>query len=382
MTDTRNLTPEDGAKAIFSLMSDIGEATANGDLDGLEAILDRMETIVTRTGVEVPGVTDRIEAIKRQSRRARRHVENTDAALWAGDLERAEMLGFEDPGLDLAALHGAGGATHEPGDLAEAEIAVEPEDDLDDTGFDLSDFAASIGIEIEGFGAEEEDPYAHIAEGVPGAIKAFIASGADPNAPAGPSRHTPLLAALDAPRRWPGEIAKLIAAGADATVIHAEGDNAISWAMGYRHPETVAPEGERGIIDLLVAHGADVNHTVPGQMTALQRAIIQGGPVHVKALLDHGADPTVDMFENFQPAKLARATLIMQAAAKPEILRVLLDHGVDAARRDALGRAPLDFVREEAEAARARVDIDDEWTVDHAEALEISLGILERHLGV
>jgi hypothetical protein len=72
----------------------------------------------------------------------------------------------------------------------------------------------------------------------------------------------------------------------------------------------------------------------------------------------------------------------MLAAAKPDVLRVLLEHGVDAARPDALGRNPLDFVRQEAEAARARVDADDEWTVDHAEALEISLGMLERHLSV
>ena len=109
----------------------------------------------------------------------------------------------------------------------------------------------------------------------PGAIDALIASGADLNAPGGPSQHTPLLAALDAPGRSASDLGKLIDAGADPTRLHAEGDNAISWAMGYHHPETVTPDGERALIALLVAHGADVNHVIPGQMTALQRAIIQ-----------------------------------------------------------------------------------------------------------
>ena len=381
MTDEPELAPEEGAQALFGLIDDIGEAAGAGDLDGLNGILDRMEGIVAATGVEIPGLTDRVAAIKGQGLKAREHFENVDAALWAGDLQRARMLNMSGPELDMAALHGDALALDEAEDIS-PDLTLDGEEGFgEDAEFDLADFAAGIGVDLDD-ASIEDDPYADIAEGAPGAIDALIASGADLNAPGGPSQHTPLLAALDAPGRSAGDLKKLIDAGADPMVLHAEGDNAISWAMGYHHPETVTPDGERALIALLVAHGADVNHVIPGQMTALQRAIIQAGPVHVAALLAHGADASVDMFADFEPAKLARATLVMQAAAKPEVLAVMLDHGIDGARRDAHGRAPLDFIRQEAEAARARVNPDDEWTVDHAEALEISLGLLERHLAM
>ncbi|MDJ1008043.1 MAG: hypothetical protein QNJ13_09500 [Paracoccaceae bacterium] len=380
MADTPQMSPEEGANAIVALIGDIADATVEGDLDRIETILDRMEGIVAETGVEMPGLADRVAAIKGQSVRAKRHFENTDAALWAGDLRRAEVLSTAGPSLDLAALHGETWTES----AIEADPTIEAEDDLaDDADFNLADFAASLGLDPTALaGADDDDLYADIAEGAPGAIDALIASGADLNAPSGPAQHTPLLAALDAPGRSADDVAKLIAAGANPRVIHAQGDNAVSWAMGYHHPDTVTPESERALIARLADHGADVNHAIPGQMTAIQRAVLQAGPVQVAALLAAGADQTVDIFEHFVPEKLAGVTLVAFAAPKPDVLRVLLDHGADAARPDARGRRPVDFVRVEAEAAWNRVDPDDGWTIDHAEALEISLGMLERHLGL
>ena len=383
MTDGTNLDPGEGAEAIFALMGDIAEASADGDLSRLEAIIDQMQVIVAETGVEMPAMAQKIAALKGQSSRARVHLENTDAALWAGDLKRAEHLSIAGPGLDFAALNVAIDESDEMSDVSfDEDPGAEDAADLDaDLDFDLADFAASLGVDLD-FDEMNDAPdaYGDLASGQPGALEALIETEADLNRPSGPSRHTALLAALDAPGRSAQTLERLIAAGADPKVIHAEGDNAISWAMGYHHPSTVTEPGEADLIACLVAHGADVNHSVAGQMTALQRGILQAGAPQVAALLAMGADQTVDMASDFHPEMLASATCVMLAAAKPEVLRLLLDFGADANRPDARGRTPIDFVRDQAEAARDRVDVDDEWTVDHAEALEISLGLLERHL--
>ncbi len=382
MNDKTELGAAEGAEAIFALVEDIAEASADGDLARLETIIDKMQLIAAESGVEMPAIAQKIASLKGQSSRAKKHFENTDAALWAGDLKRAERLTFQGPGLDFAALEVAAGNAVNDG-------MIDYSDDIDleegiDPDFDLSDFAAGLGVDID-MAALEVDPgaddeFASIAAGEDGAIEAAIEARVDLNAPSGPSQHTALLAALDAPKRAADKIKRLLEAGADARVVHVQGDNALSWAMGYHHLETVTAESEAALIACLVEHGANANHSVSGQLTALQRGILQAEVPQVQALLIAGADHAMPMAADFEPKKLASATAVMLAAAKPETLSVLLDHGADAETPDALGRTALEFVRLEAEAARNRVDIDDEWTVDHAEALEISLGLLERHL--
>lgn len=379
MTEPADLSPEEGAQALFALMIEINEASADGDLDRLETIIDQMQVIVAQTGVEMPAMAEKIAGLKGQSKRAKVHLANTDAALWAGDLKRAEHLSIAGPGLNFAALNIALDDEHTGADQPFGEDP-EPEDDA--LEFDLADFAASLGVDLdlEDEEVDEDDRFADLADGVEGALDALLQSGADLNMPSGPQRYTALLAALDAPGRSAATIQRLIDAGADPLVVHSQGDNALSWAMGYHHPDSVSPESEAALINCLVSHGADPNHSVSEQITALQRGILQAGAPHVAALLAHGADHRLDMAEDFLPEMLGSATSVMLAAPKPDVLAVLLDHGADAARPDAKGRLPLEFVQLEADAARDRVDIDDEWTVDHAEALEISLGILERHL--
>ncbi|MEL7106470.1 MAG: hypothetical protein AAGM21_11150 [Pseudomonadota bacterium] len=376
MSNEPDLSPQEGADALFSLINDVTKATEDGDLGRLEDLIDQMQMIANQTGVDVPGMAGQIERLKRQSRQAKTHFANTDAALWAGDLQRAEHLALSGPPFDLATLNMVDEARSQ-----DAGYDEDPELDAMGLTFDLADFAADLGVEFEPGGLiDPPDLFADLAAGLPGALDMLIDTDADLNTPSGPARHTALLAALDAPGRTAQTLERLIAAGADPKVIHAEGDNTISWAMGYHHPETVNEKSEADLIACLVAHGANVNHSVAGQITALQRGILQAGAPQVAALLAVGADQTVDMASDFHPEILASVTTVMLAAAKPDVLRLLLDYGADAARPDATGRIPLDFVKQQAEAARDRVDLDDDWTVDHAEALEISLGILERHL--
>lgn len=376
MTDGPNLSVQDGATALFSLMNDITEASVEGDLGRLDHLIDQMQNIAAQTGVDVPGLADQIERLKRQCQQATTHFANTDAALWAGDLERAEALSIAGPPFDGATLNAVDGMKVDATDYDE-----DPEPDAHVLEFDLADFAADLGIEFDPDAiVDTPDLFADLAAGLPGAVDVLIDTEADLNTPSGPSRHTALLAALDAPGRTAQTLERLIAAGADAKVVHAEGDNAISWAMGYHHPETVNEKSEADVITCLAAHGANVNHRVAGTITALHRGILQAGAPQVAALLAVGADQTIDMPPDFQPDMLALATCPMLAAAKPDVLRLLLDFGADATRPDAKGRTAVDFVRQQAEAARDRVDLEDDWTVDHAEALEISLGMLERHL--
>ena len=100
MSDTPELSPQDGANALFSLIGDVTQATEDGDLGRLEDIIDQMQMIAQQTGVEVPGLTDQIERLKHQSHQAKTHFANTDAALWAGDLQRAERLAMSGPPFD------------------------------------------------------------------------------------------------------------------------------------------------------------------------------------------------------------------------------------------------------------------------------------------
>ena len=367
--DTDKMSPEDGLKGINDLLNKVVEATGKNNLAGMDDIIARMGDIVSATGVEIPGMTDRLEMLQGQTSTARHHIENSDAAMWVGDLARAEALGQAGPGLDLEALLGDTYSAIEPGDDADLD-GEDDDEDLDGEEPDLAELLASMGLDA----AEPEeilpDLYADIASGHPGAIEAFIGSGEDPNLPRGEDQHTALLAALDAPNRRLEQIEKLLQAGADPMVIHCFGDNALSWAAGYHHPDTVDADSETALMARLAALGVDPNHvTQVGNWTVLHRAIVQGDAARVNGMLAAGADPGIPVLANYMPEKLAHFTCAMLAAPKPEVLQVLIDRGLDPLLPDGLGRDPIMVIEAEAQAARARAMDDDPWTVDHAEYL-------------
>lgn len=363
------MTPEDGQNAMYDLIQGIVGATEKQDLAGLETIISKMGDIVDATGINVPGLGAQQAALTQASLNARHHTENTQAALWVGDLERADALLLQGPEMKLDAM----GVTVADKDYDDDEDAEMSEEDLQaffaETGMDGTDF--------EDPSPEWLDLYEQIALGTQGAIEDFVQSGADPNLPSGLSRHTALLAALDAPGRRVENIALLIAAGADVTALHIDGDNALSWAMGYHHLGTVSLDSEAALMAFLKEHGADVNHEPSGYWTVLHRAIIQGGAAQVAAILPLGADTGKCLPEVFEPPKLANATPVMLAAPKPDVLQLLLGAGADPSMPDATGRLPLDFIEQEASAARSRAN--DDWTISHAEALETSLRIVREH---
>ena len=362
------MTPSQGQDALFELIVQVGEATEAGDNDALHQILNDMGDIVTATGVDVPGIQDSLAALQGENAKIATFGANHDAAMWAGDLSRAHALLEAGVPLDYDNIPGVN-----------APALDEFSDDEDYTAEVAEDDPQMIQLLAE-FAAKSDagpDIFAEIAEGTPGAIGAAIARGDDLNTPCGEARHTALLAALDAPHRRAEKIERLINAGADARAIHADGDNTLSWAAGYHHPETVTAESEIELMTLLARHHADPNHeTEICDWTPLHRAIVQGDAARVAGMLAAGADISATTGPNYEPMKLVGFTPLMLAAPKPDVVRLLLAEGADPTEKDAHGRLPLEVIGAEAKAARARADEADPWTFAHAEALEESRDLI------
>lgn len=368
MSDDHNstLTPHEGVAAIMALVPQIAEKAANNDLSGINDLLDQLEMIATSTGLDMSAITAQFSGLREQSAHAQHHFANHDAAMWAGDMARARFLNDRGPSIDHAAL----GVPDFSDDVGWDEDAARDEV-FDQRGIDP--YQSLQGAEIPA------DRYGDIALGKSGAIAAFIATGLDPNTPTGDSLHTAFLAALDAPHRNLGDLQALCDAGADPCLIHAWGDNSLSWAMGYPHLDTVTAQSEMAIISFLCKRGVDVNHGIADFGSVFRRALINGGVDQVAALLANGADPTGNLPDDFPSDFLAGATPIMAAAPKPDVIALLLSHGIDPHTPDSKGRDPIAFIAAHARAARERVSASDPWTGAFADALETTLALLPGH---
>ncbi len=132
-------------------------------------------------------------------------------------------------------------------------------------------------------------------------VKTLLAAGVGPDGKLKDSRSTPLVVAA---RKGDLELARLlIEKGADVNLMPLrcfpqlrKGEYYIGGplheAIGFDQPE---------IIDLLLAHKADVNLLEPrGKITALWLAAWKGKPDLIKRLLDLGADPDTESVKEFQ----------------------------------------------------------------------------------
>lgn len=81
-------------------------------------------------------------------------------------------------------------------------------------------------------------------------------------------------------------VAYLIEQGAD---IHARSNN----SMNNTPLHAVMPGGQRALVELLLARGADVNSRQEGGWVALHEAALRGDADLVSLLLDYHADPTL-----------------------------------------------------------------------------------------
>lgn len=135
-------------------------------------------------------------------------------------------------------------------------------------------------------------------------VRTLLEAGADANAPADVSRRTPL---------------------------H------YTFCRRFGESRSVTDSDVLAVVELLLAHGADVNARAAGNWTPLSIAVQTGGPKSVKALLDNGAD--LEAWEYHSPLHLAAWRTDSQAV---DVVKALLDSGADVnARAGYDGDTPL-----------------------------------------
>lgn len=327
------------------LLDDLSLAINSADLDSFDATHQALRLAAARDPSLTPDLFAHIADLRSELLSAIAIADDVQAALWVGDMQRVQQL-------EQSALPGSAGP--DEGD---------DEDDLDP---DLDDYFAAT------------DLYADLSAGLPGAVNALLASGIDLQSCSGDENRPALFAALEAPGRSVNTIRPLLDAGADAGTVLDDGSSVLSWALMYDHYDTVAPDSEKTLFDLLIAHGAEANGHSDDFGHNLLAAIIMGGVPQVASLLQAGADLAVTAPDDFQLPNLAGATPLMLAAAKPDLVRLLLAHGANPTERDADGRTPREVIHDAAFQARARVK--DDWSLRHADALDQSLALIRAAL--
>lgn len=155
-----------------------------------------------------------------------------------------------------------------------------------------------------------EDFFSAIRENDPGAIKALLARGFDPNT-RGPKGEIGLLMALDEPTMSAAQ-ALLEAPKIDVNALDPQGESALMMASlkgqfdiakelidmgadvnktGWTPLHYAATAGQTKIVSLLLDHSAYIDAASPNGTTPLMMAAYYGNDATVKLLLDEGADP-------------------------------------------------------------------------------------------
>jgi ankyrin repeat protein len=319
------------------LMSRLTGAMLDGDLQAFDAAYEDLTELIGVDPSIDPDILHDLDAMRGEMVETEAAQAEIDAALWSGNLERAEAL--------EAVLY----------------------DDIDD---DEGPEDGVIDLTV--------DPYADLAAGKPGAVEALLAARADLNAPLGPDPRPALFAALEAPNRSPETVERLIRAGADPlAIIEEDGTTAMVWALMAKDMADFDSDSEGRLFDLLLRHGADPDEGCGDFGSVLNRAIVLGLPAHVTALLEAGAGISTVAPYDFAVYDLAHAPALVLAGPKPDVVTLLLEAGADPLSLGTFDQTPLDFVTAAAADARARQTADDPWTQAHATALTQSASLLQ-----
>lgn len=116
-----------------------------------------------------------------------------------------------------------------------------------------------------------------------------------------------------------------------------------------------AENGDAGLADLLIRHGADIDARGPGGMSALMRAAFYANTEVVRALTERGA--AVDATDENGWTALMHAAhqyhptccnqwQMSHRSDRGETITHLLDHGADADRRNDEGKTALELAME------------------------------------
>ncbi len=156
------------------------------------------------------------------------------------------------------------------------------------------------------------------------ALEARLAAGDDVNATTGRDQLRPLHLA-----KTPEVIARLVAAGADASLTDGGGQSPVHVAVALA--DHLPREELLARVDALLAIGVPIDAREQNGFSALELAIDAGIPELVARLLDAGADVEAAAFDEIRPVK--RAALGAFDTRRLEILKLLLARGADARRR-------------------------------------------------
>ncbi len=191
-----------------------------------------------------------------------------------------------------------------------------------------------------------------IYEGDMEAVQAAL-TGVDLNRGYGRYGTVPIWWAMHAAKNRLALLTALLNAGARADYATDEGYTPLHWVSDAGYSNTPV---QAQIALLLVARGGDVGARNRYGWTPLQAAVLEGSAEELAALLAVGADPDLPYAAYSMPEFTRGLTPLMVAAANPDKVALLLNHGADPGRCAADGTRPEDYMQAQIVARPSRLD--------------------------
>lgn len=196
------------------------------------------------------------------------------------------------------------------------------------------DFAAVA--DVPGYEPETDPEYNALSDALDGDDDAAVAAVLDGlgnlNRHLGLYDQTPLGMALSAPGRTAARVGLFLDRGARAEFATSEGYTPLHNIGDYMWTGDTPDTADElaAIVTALVTAGAEIEARTHWGWTPLVRAAVEGSALEMRALLAASADPNAWVGEE-GPCVTGGKSLLMLAAAEPEKVALLLDHGADVA---------------------------------------------------